>query len=270
MTKDEFGQGTITTEISEGVAVISLNRPEVRNALNSQILRAIPEVIASLEENPEVDVLVLTGTDPAFCAGLDLRELGDTGGNIEPEAQSSMSKGPFPERTKPLIGAINGVAVTGGLELALACDFLIASDRAQFADTHARVGVMPGWGLSVLLPQAIGVRRSREMSLTGNYVGAELAASWGLVNRVVPHEDLIGTVLELAADIRSNNQQGVRQMLQTYESTTSVTLEEGWDVEIIKNNKNFFCHETPRFRNIQNCFPTVIHSCYRFKKQKFI
>ena len=231
MTKDEFGQGTITTEISEGVAVISLNRPEVRNALNSQILRAIPEVIASLEENPEVDVLVLTGTDPAFCAGLDLRELGDTGGNIEPEAQSSMSKGPFPERTKPLIGAINGVAVTGGLELALACDFLIASDRAQFADTHARVGVMPGWGLSVLLPQAIGVRRSREMSLTGNYVGAELAASWGLVNRVVPHEDLIGTVLELAADIRSNNQQGVRQMLQTYERTTSVTLEEGWNVE---------------------------------------
>ena len=231
MTRDEFGQGTITTEISEGVAVISLNRPEVRNALNSKILRAIPEVIASLEENPEVDVLVLTGTDPAFCAGLDLRELGDTGGNIEPEAQSSMSKGPFPERTKPLIGAINGVAVTGGLELALACDFLIASDRAQFADTHARVGVMPGWGLSVLLPQAIGVRRSREMSLTGNYVGAELAASWGLVNRVVPHEDLIGTVLELAADIRSNNQQGVRQMLQTYESTTSVTLEEGWDVE---------------------------------------
>ena len=231
MTKDEFGQGTITTEISEGVAVISLNRPEVRNALNSQILRAIPEVIASLEGNPEVDVLVLTGTDPAFCAGLDLRELGDTGGNIEPEAQSSMSKGPFPERTKPLIGAINGVAVTGGLELALACDFLIASDRAQFADTHARVGVMPGWGLSVLLPQAIGVRRSREMSLTGNYVGAELAASWGLVNRVVPHEDLIGTVLELAADIRSNNQQGVRQMLQTYERTTSVTLVEGWDVE---------------------------------------
>ena len=231
MTNDEFGQGTITTEISEGVAVISLNRPEVRNALNSQILRAIPEVIASLEENPEVDVLVLTGTDPAFCAGLDLRELGDTGGNIEPEAQSSMSKGPFPERTKPLIGAINGVAVTGGLELALACDFLIASDRAQFADTHARVGVMPGWGLSVLLPQAIGVRRSREMSLTGNYVGAELAASWGLVNRVVPHEDLIRTVLELAADIRSNNQQGVRQMLQTYERTTSVTLEEGWDVE---------------------------------------
>ena len=150
MTNDEFGQGTITTEISEGVAVISLNRPEVRNALNSQILRAIPEVIASLEENPEVDVLVLTGTDPAFCAGLDLRELGDTGGNIEPEAQSSMSKGPFPARTKPLIGAINGVAVTGGLELALACDFLIASDRAQFADTHARVGVMPGWGLSLI------------------------------------------------------------------------------------------------------------------------
>ena len=140
-------------------------------------------------------------------------------------------RGPFPKRIKPLIGAINGVAVTGGLELALACDFLIASERAKFADTHARVGVMPGWGLSVLLPQAIGVRRAREMSLTGNYLDAATAADWGLVNRVVPHESLMSTVHAVAQDICSNDQEGVRQMINTYERTSGVTVEDGWALE---------------------------------------
>ena len=116
-------------------------------------------------------------------------------------------------------------------EVALACDFLIASDRAKFADTHARVGVMPGWGLSVLLPQAIGVRRAREMSLTGNYLDAATAAEWGLVNRVVPHELLMPTVEAIAQDICSNDQEGVRQMINTYERTSSSTVEDGWKIE---------------------------------------
>ena len=123
------------------------------------------------------------------------------------------------------------MAVTGGLELALGCDFLIASDRASFADTHARVGVMPGWGLSVLLPQAIGVRRAREMSLTGNYIDASTAEKWGLVNRVVPHEALLETVHALASDIRSNDQVGVRQMLETYSRTAETTVADGWRIE---------------------------------------
>jgi enoyl-CoA hydratase len=173
-------------------------------------------------------VLVLTGTDPAFSAGLDLRELGDSGGNM---GVASGDRGPFPERTKPLIGAVNGVAVTGGFELALCCDFLIASEHARFADTHARVGVMPGWGLSVLLPQAVGVRRAREMSLSGNYIDAGTAEAWGLVNRVVPHDELIPTVRALATDIIGNDQPGVRQILRTYERTSSVTIDEAWTVE---------------------------------------
>lgn len=230
MTSTEFGNGTVLSEVSQGVGVITLNRPETRNALSSEVLKGLPEAIHSLEQNAEVNVLVLTGHDPAFCAGLDLRELGESGGNINPD-QPSTSRGPFPKRIKPLIGAINGVAVTGGLELALACDFLIASERAKFADTHARVGVMPGWGLSVLLPQAIGVRRAREMSLTGNYLDAVTAAEWGLVNRVVSHESLMSTVHAVAQDICSNDQEGVRQMINTYERTSGVTVDDGWALE---------------------------------------
>jgi len=123
------------------------------------------------------------------------------------------------------------VAVTGGLELALACDFLIASDRARFADTHARVGVMPGWGLTVLLPEAVGRRRAREMSTTGNYIDAELAAAWGLVNHVVAHADLLPFCQRLAGDIVSNDQAGVRQMLDTYERGGLTTEADAWAIE---------------------------------------
>ena len=118
--------------------------------------------------------------------------------------------------TKPLIGAINGVAVTGGFELALNCDFLVASERAKFGDTHTRVGVMPGWGLTVLLPQAIGVRRAREMSFTGNFMSAEEALHFGLVNHVVAHDDLLPFTRSLATDIIGNEQDGVRQIRATY------------------------------------------------------
>ncbi len=132
---------------------------------------------------------------------------------------------------KPIIGAVNGVAVTGGLELALNCDFLVASERARFADTHARVGVHPLWGLTVLLPQAIGIRRAREMSATGNFVDARTALEWGLVNHVVPHDELLPTARRLAADVVSNDQRAVRAILATYEEGSRVPGAEAWDVE---------------------------------------
>ena len=142
------------------------------------------------DANDDVDVIVLTGSDPAFCAGLDLRELGSSGDNLAGGPSSDKLWGtPWPDISKPIIGAVNGAAVTGGFEIALNCDFLVASENAKFGDTHARVGLMPGWGLSVLLPQAIGVRRAREMSLTGNFMDAHEALAFGLVNRVVAHDD---------------------------------------------------------------------------------
>jgi enoyl-CoA hydratase len=146
-------------------------------------------------------------------------------------ADSPGSVSPFPARTKPLIGAINGAAITGGFELALNCDFLIASERAAFADTHARVGVMPGWGLTPLLTDAVGRTRAREISLTGNFVSADQALQWGLVNRVVAHDDLLPTVLGLAADIVGNDQVGVRRMLATYQEQEAASLDPAWDLE---------------------------------------
>lgn len=223
----------VTVEIEGTTAVVTLNRPESRNALNSEVLRVAPEAIACLDADDAVEAIVLTGADPAFCAGLDLRELGSTGANLGASGADGQGhrRGPFATRTTPLIGAVNGPAVTGGLEYALACDFLIASERASFADTHARVGVMPGWGLTVLLPQAVGVRRARQMSVTGNYVDAPTALAWGLVNEVVPHDELLDRARRLAADIATNDRAGVAQMLRTYEATTGVGVDEGWRIE---------------------------------------
>ncbi|MEN9507125.1 MAG: hypothetical protein RI958_3051 [Actinomycetota bacterium] len=217
-------------EVSDRIATVTLNRPDARNALSSEVLRLVPEAMSEAESRDDVDVVILTGTDPAFCAGLDLKELGSSGGNLSAGAnRPNQGRGPFPDLTKPLIGAINGVAITGGFEYALNCDFLVASERAKFGDTHSRVGVMPGWGLTVLLPQAIGVRRAREMSFTGNFLSADEAFQWGLVNHVVPHDDLIPFARRLAGDIIGNDQPGVRQIRSTYAQITAET--DGWAIE---------------------------------------
>jgi enoyl-CoA hydratase len=132
----------------------------------------------------------------------------------------------------PVIGAVNGAAITGGFELALACDLLVASEHARFADTHARVGIMPGGGVTVLLAQSIGLRRAIEMSLTGNFVSAEDALSMGLVNHVVPHDELLPFAKRLAGDIVNNDQQGVRRLLQHYRSmANAATLDEAHLIE---------------------------------------
>ena len=234
-TNDDHGTDPVLLEISDRIATITLNRPEARNALSSEVLRLLPEKMIEADRSDDVDVIVLTGADPAFCAGLDLKELGSTGGNLgdgsgaDGGRNSHGARGPFPPLDSPLIGAINGVAVTGGFELALNCDFLIASENAKFGDTHARVGVMPGWGLTVLLPQAIGVRRAREMSFTGNFMGAEEALSFGLVNHVVAHDELMSFTRSLASDIAGNERDGVRQIRSTYAAVNDT--DDGWETE---------------------------------------
>jgi enoyl-CoA hydratase/carnithine racemase len=218
MTADE---PVVLLDVADGIATVTLNRPDARNALSSEVLRLLQQRMQRADADLTVDVIILTGTDPAFCAGVDLKELGSTAGNLggtggDSSSNSRRTRGPFPKVTKPLVGAINGVAVTGGFELALNCDFLVASERAKFGDTHARVGVMPGWGLTVLLPQAIGVRRAREMSFTGNFMSAQEALHFGLVNHVVPHDELMPFTRALAADIVGNDPDGVRQIRATY------------------------------------------------------
>jgi len=236
-TRDDgvMADAPVLYDVSERIATITLNRPEARNALSSDVLALMPQRMREAEADNEVDVIILTGTDPAFTAGLDLKELGSSGDNLgrgsgsDGGRNSDGVRGPFPKLTKPLIGAINGAAVTGGFELALNCDFLVASQHAKFGDTHARVGVMPGWGLTVLLPLAIGVRRAREMSFTGNFMLADEALAFGLVNHVVPHRDLMPFTRQLALDIVGNDQVGVRQIRSTYAHI--VANDDNWEIE---------------------------------------
>jgi enoyl-CoA hydratase len=227
-------EAVVLLEVSERIATITLNRPEARNALSGEVRALLPKVMKEADARDDVDVLILTGADPGFCAGLDLKELGSTGGSLGGDgADGGMNsdgvRGPFPLLSKPLLGAINGVAITGGFELALNCDFLVASEHAKFGDTHTRVGVMPGWGLTVLLPQAVGVRRAREMSFTGNFMLADEALQFGLVNHVVPHAELIPFTRKLALDIIGNDQPGVRQIRATYAAIHAD--EPGWQRE---------------------------------------
>jgi enoyl-CoA hydratase len=217
----------VLSETADRVCTVTLNRPDARNAMSSDLQRALAAALAAAEADDGVDVAILTGADPAFCAGLDLRELGSTAANLRGGDREHPS--PFTvlwTMTKPVIGAVNGAAVTGGFELALGCDFLIASERARFGDTHARVGVTPGGGMSVFLPQAVGLRRAKEMSLTGNFVDAREALAVGLVNHVVSHDELLPTARGLAADIAGNDQRAVRNLKELYDRGSELSAGE--------------------------------------------
>jgi enoyl-CoA hydratase len=226
MTNDE-----LLLRVDQRVATVTLNRPHVRNALSARLLGRLAEVMSGLNDDDRVDVVVLTGSDPAFCAGLDLSELSRDGANLRASGAAAGLGAPWPGLGKPVIGAVNGPAVTGGLEVALHCDLLIASDRAYFADTHTKVGLIPGWGLSVLLPQAVGLRRAKEMSATGRYVPAEQALAWGLVNHVVPHAELLDTATGLARQIAANDQPAVRELFRVYDQAARQTAERGLELE---------------------------------------
>ena len=202
-----MSEDVLLMEKSEGIALVTLNRPDKLNALSRDLRRALKRTFEALRTDEEVDVVILTGSGRAFCAGLDLRELGGESGGDEAERSDAVAGADVVAAVEsfpgPVIGAINGFAITGGFELALACDVLLASSEARFADTHARVGILPGWGLSQKLPRTIGLYRAKEMSLSGNYIGAEQAAAWGLVSRVVAAEELLDAARALARDMRT-------------------------------------------------------------------
>jgi enoyl-CoA hydratase len=206
----------VRIENHDTVRVVVLNRPEARNALSLALQREAAAALRAADTDEGVSCVVFTGADPAFCAGLDLKELGS---GVAPGSLDT-DNSPFAvlwSMQTPVIGAINGACATGGLELALACDFLIASERAKFGDTHARVGFTPAGGMSVLLPQAVGLRKAREMSFTGNFVDALEAHRLGLVNHVVAHDDLVSTAVQLGADIAAGDQEAARGLKGLYD-----------------------------------------------------
>ena len=211
-------------ETQDRVRTLTLNRPQSRNALSAELRKRFFGALRDAEADADVDVVIVTGTDPVFCAGLDLKELGDTTQlpDISPQ---------WPPMAKPVIGAINGAAVTGGLEIALYCDILIASEQARFADTHARVGLLPTWGLSVRLPQKVGLGMARRMSLTGDYLSASDALRAGLVTEVVPHDELLPTARRVAASIVGSNQKAVRALLASYHRIDASQTDAGLWIE---------------------------------------
>ena len=229
-----MSEPVLLVEQDGGILTLTLNRPQAMNALSRALRGAIVDAFAAVAGDPAIGVVILTGAGRAFCAGLDLKELGgETTANTD--VTQAVSDGDVVEALRrcdrPIIGAVNGVAVTGGFELALACDFLIASPEARFADTHARVGILPGWGLSQKLSRLIGVGRAKELSFTGNYLSAEEAVRWGLVNRVVPTADLRPTCRALARDMLSCDPTVLRAYKRVIDEGYGTTLREGLNVE---------------------------------------
>jgi enoyl-CoA hydratase len=225
-----MSEPVVLVDKSDGIAAVTLNRPEKLNALNRELRLAFCHAMQAMRADPEVRVVIITGAGRAFCVGLDLRELGTKASGIRDEGNATFIT-VIDDMEVPVIGAINGFAITGGFEMALACDIMIAAEEAQFADTHARVGVMPGGGMSARLPRAVGIRKAKELSLTGNYLSAREAERMGLVNRVVPRDQLMSVAREMASQITGANQTIVRSMKQLYARTTGATLDEALRIE---------------------------------------
>lgn len=193
---DDPGVNGLGCGWADGVLRLTLDRPATRNAMTVAMRRGLITAIRAADADPATRLVVLTGTDPAFSAGVDLSESlrGVRGARTDPAAVLRAAH-------TPVLGAINGACYTGALELALSCDFLVASERSRFADTHAALGLVAGLGMSALLPRAVGVRLARQMMLTGEPVDAEQALRAGLVNEVVPHERLSARVARIVAGI---------------------------------------------------------------------
>jgi enoyl-CoA hydratase len=216
VTADRPGAGTL---------VLTLSRPSKRNALSAGLLTALAEHLQAGLDDSATRAVVLTGTDPAFCAGVDLDGI-EAGVQFPEDAVRSLRAAPV-----PVIAAVNGAAITGGLELALACDFRIGSERARFADTHARMGVTPGWGMTARLPQAVGQAWARQISLTGAFVDAETALRIGLLNELVPHGQLLDRAVELAGLIARTKPDAARRIRDLYGVARDESGQQALDAE---------------------------------------
>ncbi|MCR9103837.1 MAG: enoyl-CoA hydratase [Gammaproteobacteria bacterium] len=216
---------TVNVEKHEGFAVVTLNRPDAMNALSRELRRDFVAAFKRCTEDEDIRVLILTGTGKAFCAGFDLKELGSGATDNTAEEVNNVVARAMEDFNGPIIGAINGHCITGGFEMALACDIIIASENARFADTHARVGMLPGWGLSQKLPRLIGLSRAREIAFTGAAIDAQKAYEWGLVNHVLQPEALLPKAMEMAANMVAC----VPQVLSRYRAM----IDEGYSMPLV-------------------------------------
>ena len=231
-------QPSVVTTIETHCATVVLNRPEVLNALSRAVRLAIIETLARLDADPNVRVVILTGAGRAFTAGLDLKELAASEADVSANVDAENVVAAIERFSKPLIAAVNGVCVTGGVEIILACDIILASDTARFADTHVKIGVTPGWGLSQRLSRLIGIHRAKELSLSARFFSAQEAEAFGIVNRVVPAEDLMPRALELAQSIAQWPPANVKAMKSIIDRGHAMPLGEALAMEAATASRN--------------------------------
>jgi enoyl-CoA hydratase len=229
MKADSF-EAIVVERSDDGFATIRLNRPEKLNTLSIRMRQEIGAAVDALQAETGVRVLILTGTGRAFTAGLDLDEW-QSGDQAAAGAYEFDPVAVLQRFTGPVIGAINGLAITGGLEIALCCDVLIAASSARFADTHVKVGLLPGWGGSVRLARLIGLNRAKELALTGRFLGADEALAWGLVNHVVPGEQLQAKAEELARQMLAGVPDTVNAYKRLLDDEAALTFGQALELE---------------------------------------
>ena len=227
-----MSENIVLVERDGPVAIVTMNRPDALNALSRALRAELVKTFAELAEDDTVRVAILTGAGRAFTAGVDLKEAGQTGFALgadggEIDLAKWLASYPW-----PIIGAINGFAITGGFELALMCDVLLASENAKFADTHARVGIMPGWGLSQKLSRLIGISRAKELSFSGNFLDAETAERWGLVNHVYAAHELLPAAKKLAQEMATCDPGMLRNYKRVIDDGFATSFGEGLRLEV--------------------------------------
>jgi len=225
---------TLTLEKKEHVALLTFNRPEVLNALNTTVATESLDALQNIENDPDVRVLILTGAGRSFVAGADIAEMQ---AKTPQEARIYSELGhrfmnTLQNLPQPVIAAINGFALGGGLEVALACDIRIASEDAQFGLPETILGIIPGWGATQRTARLVGTAKTKEMIFTGRRIKADEALSMGLVNQVVPDEELMDTVNEMAAAMCRQGQTALQHAKAVINRGSDLNLDQALRLEI--------------------------------------
>ncbi|MCG8472243.1 MAG: enoyl-CoA hydratase-related protein [Desulfobacterales bacterium] len=221
---------SVLYETSGAVGLIQLNRPHRKNAINQTLLVELYDALERADADDSIAGVVITGKGNSFCSGIDL-ECFATDNLLNPRGDGHGMLEVFQSIRKPIIGAIRGYAITGGFELALNCDFLLADPTACFMDTHAKLGIHPGWGMTQLLQQAVGRPRALQISLTGEKIPVQKALAWGLVNEVVEEETLLPRCFALVEMMAANNRPMVQIVKDLIEVQDSAHLKGALEVE---------------------------------------
>jgi len=225
----------IKIDISNYIATIIINRPDALNAMNKVVVAELKKAIEECETNDNVGVIIITGTgDKAFIAGADIKAMQKMSGReaLEFSREGQEMTMVIENSPKPVIAAINGFALGGGCEIALACDMRIASENAKFSQPEVALGIIPGWGGTQRLPRLIGKGRAIEMITGGKMIDAEEALRIGLVNHIVPQSDLLDETLLLAKSIIKNGPAAVASSLKCIHEGFDKDLENGLDIEL--------------------------------------